>query len=61
MDQVATHPQTAAVGMLRGDLEGPLRFFGLPFTLDGIRPERDEPAPPLGDGNTWLERLLEDM
>ena len=58
MDQVATHPQTEAVGMLRGDMEGPLRFFGLPFSLDGIRPGREEPAPPLGEGNAWLERLL---
>ena len=60
MDQVAAHPQTQAVGMLRGDLEGPLRFFGLPFSLDGIRPEREEPAPPLGEGDDWLEQLLGD-
>jgi hypothetical protein len=55
---VAPHPQTEAVGMLRGDLAGPLRFFGLPFSLDGLRPGREEPAPPLGDDNEWLERLL---
>jgi crotonobetainyl-CoA:carnitine CoA-transferase CaiB-like acyl-CoA transferase len=61
MDQVALHPQTEAVGMLRGDLEGPLRFFGLPFSLDGERPERNEPAPLLGEGDEWLERLLGDM
>ncbi len=60
MEQVAGHPQTQAVGMLRGDLEGPLRFFGLPFSLDGERPERNEPAPPLGEGDEWLERLLDD-
>ncbi len=58
MDQVAAHPQTEAVGMLRGDMAGPLRFFGLPFSLDGERPRREEPAPPLGDDNEWLERLL---
>jgi crotonobetainyl-CoA:carnitine CoA-transferase CaiB-like acyl-CoA transferase len=58
MDQVAVHPQTEAVGMLRGDMTGPLRFFGLPFSLDGERPGRNEPAPPLGDGNEWLARLL---
>ncbi len=58
MDQVAAHPQTEAVGMLRGDMAGPLRFFGLPFSLDGERPRREEPAPPLGDDNAWLERLL---
>ena len=58
VDQVAQHPQTEAVGMLRGDMEGPLRFFGLPFSLDGLRPGREEPAPPLGGDNEWLERLL---
>jgi len=58
IDQVAAHPQTEAVGMLRGDLAGPLRFFGLPFSLDGARPGREDPAPPLGEGNAWLERLL---
>ena len=59
IDQVAEHPQTEAVGMLRGDLEGPLRFFGLPFSLDGERPGREEPAPPLGDDNEWLDELLD--
>jgi crotonobetainyl-CoA:carnitine CoA-transferase CaiB-like acyl-CoA transferase len=61
MDQVAAHPQTEAVGMLRGDLAGPLRFFGLPFSLDGSRPGREERAPPLGDDNEWLDRLLGDI
>jgi crotonobetainyl-CoA:carnitine CoA-transferase CaiB-like acyl-CoA transferase len=60
IDQVAAHPQTEAVGMLRGDLEGPLRFFGLPFSLDGERPGREEPAPPLGDDNEWLDELLDE-
>ncbi len=58
MDQVAAHPQTEAVGMLRGDLAGPLRFFGLPFSLDGERPRREEPAPPLGESDDWLDELL---
>jgi crotonobetainyl-CoA:carnitine CoA-transferase CaiB-like acyl-CoA transferase len=61
MDQVAEHPQTEAVGMLRGDLDGPMRFFGIPFSLDGLRPERAEPAPPLGEGNDWLDRVLGDF
>ncbi|MGR3716514.1 MAG: CaiB/BaiF CoA transferase family protein [Thermohalobaculum sp.] len=60
MDQVAAHPQTEAVGMLRGDMAGPLRFFGLPFSLDGERPGREEPAPPLGDDNAWLDELLDE-
>ena len=58
MDQVARHPQTEALGMLRGDMAGPLRFFGLPFSLDGLRPGRVEPAPPLGADDEWLEQLL---
>jgi len=58
MDQVARHPQTEALGILRGDLAGPLRFFGLPFSLDGLRPGRAEPAPPLGDDDEWLDGLL---
>jgi len=58
MDQVAAHPQTEAVGMLRGDLAGRLRFLGLPFGLEGRRPAGNEPAPPLGDDNEWLDELL---
>jgi len=58
IDQVAAHPQTEALGMLRGDLAGPLRFFGLPFSLDGLRPGREAPAPPLGEDNAWLDDLL---
>jgi crotonobetainyl-CoA:carnitine CoA-transferase CaiB-like acyl-CoA transferase len=60
IDQVAAHPQTAAVEMFRGDPAGPLRFFGLPFSLDGARPGRDEPSPLLGADNAWLEELLGD-
>jgi crotonobetainyl-CoA:carnitine CoA-transferase CaiB-like acyl-CoA transferase len=60
IDQVVGHPQTEALGMLRGDLAGPLRFFGLPFSLDGLRPGRKDSAPPLGQDDEWLERLLGD-
>jgi crotonobetainyl-CoA:carnitine CoA-transferase CaiB-like acyl-CoA transferase len=55
-DEVAAHPQTAAVEMLRG--EGSLRYFGLPFSLDGVRPAREDPAHALGADNDWLEALL---
>jgi crotonobetainyl-CoA:carnitine CoA-transferase CaiB-like acyl-CoA transferase len=58
MDQVAAHPQTEAVGILRGDPAGPLRFFGLPFSLDGERPGREETAHALGADNGWLEQVL---
>jgi crotonobetainyl-CoA:carnitine CoA-transferase CaiB-like acyl-CoA transferase len=53
---IANHPQTEAVEIKRGN--GTLEFFGLPFRLDGQRPERDTPAPGLGDDNAWLEVLL---
>lgn len=53
---MAAHPQTMATGMLRGD--GDLRFLGLPFRLDGQRPDRDTPSPDLGADNDWLESLL---
>ena len=56
MAEVAAHPQTLASGMKRGT--GKLEFFGLPFRLDGRRPDRDEPAPALGADNAWLETLL---
>jgi crotonobetainyl-CoA:carnitine CoA-transferase CaiB-like acyl-CoA transferase len=56
-DQVAAHPQTEAVGMFRGG-DGQLRYFGLPFSLDGIRPAREEPAHALGADNDWLEELV---
>ena len=53
---IADHPQTLAIDIKRGG--GNLEFFGLPLRLDGIRPDRDEPAPALGQDNDWLERLL---
>ena len=55
-DQVAAHPQTEAVGMLRG--EGSLRYFGLPISLDGTRPAREGTAHALGADNNWLEEVL---
>jgi len=55
-DQVAAHPQAAALEMLRG--VGALQYFGLPFSLDGVRPAREEPAHPLGADNDWLEEIL---
>lgn len=54
--QVAAHPQTAASGMARRD--GPIQSFGLPVSLDGVRPGRSAPAPPLGQDNDWLDELL---
>ncbi len=38
--------------------DGPIQSFGLPISLDGARPARVAPAPPLGQDNDWLEELL---
>ena len=54
--QVAAHAQTEASGMTRTD--GPIQSFGLPISLDGTRPARVAPAPPLGQDNEWLDELL---
>jgi len=56
VDQVASHPQTDASGMLRGTEA--LRFFGLPLVFDGERPAGEAPSPALGADNDWLEQLL---
>ena len=49
MDQVLAHPQTHALDIVRGQAQNDIRYFGLPIAFDGARPERDEPAPALGD------------
>ena len=56
--QVHAHPQTDAIGIKRH--EGGLDFFGLPFRLDGRRPDRAAAAPRLGADNDWLAALLRD-
>lgn len=54
--EMLAHPQTQATGMLRNT--DPLRFFGLPFSLNGYRPDREGPAPSLGEANDWLADAL---
>ena len=49
LDQVAAHPQTEALGILREGAGGPATFFGLPMSFDGMRPDRNEPPPKLGE------------
>lgn len=48
IDQVATHEQTKALGILRGTPGSDRQYFGLPLSFDDQRPDRDEPAPALG-------------
>jgi crotonobetainyl-CoA:carnitine CoA-transferase CaiB-like acyl-CoA transferase len=57
MAEVAAHPQTDAIGIKRR--AGGLDFFGLPLRLDGARPDRNAPAPALGEANGWLDELLQ--
>ncbi len=54
IDQVAGHPQTEALGILRRDATDGSRFFGLPLCFDGARPSRNEEAPNLGNANAML-------
>ena len=52
MGELAAHPQTQALGILRGEgVPGGVRTIGLPLSFDGVRPGRDAPAPALGEGN----------
>lgn len=54
--QVADHPQTEALDIMRGAKDA-MRVFGLPLTFDGKRPDRDEPAPRVGQDDALLEGL----
>lgn len=52
MGELAAHPQTHALGILRGEgVPHGVRTIGLPLTFDGQRPARDAAAPALGEGN----------
>jgi crotonobetainyl-CoA:carnitine CoA-transferase CaiB-like acyl-CoA transferase len=56
LDQVQTHPQTKALGILREDTEGKPSFFGLPISFDGKRPDRNEQPPALGAHNAEFKK-----
>ena len=58
LDRVATHPQTEALGILRGKPGSERQYFGLPLSFDGQRPARDEPAPALGRDDDWVRQQL---
>jgi crotonobetainyl-CoA:carnitine CoA-transferase CaiB-like acyl-CoA transferase len=49
LDQVAAHPQTAAMGMLQTSPDGKVRIVGLPVSFDGVRPVNPGVAPKLGE------------
>lgn len=51
IDQVATHPQTAALGMIQQAPDLDMMLVGLPLSFDGVRPPYRRSAPSLGDSN----------
>jgi crotonobetainyl-CoA:carnitine CoA-transferase CaiB-like acyl-CoA transferase len=60
VDQVATHPQTAALGMLAPCENDELPLAGLPLAFDGARPRNRRPAPGLGGHNARLTHAKKD-
>ncbi|MBU2532720.1 MAG: CoA transferase [Alphaproteobacteria bacterium] len=58
IDEVAAHPQTAALDILREDEEGIAAFFGLPISYDGKRPNRNEPPPALGAHDDDVAKMV---
>jgi crotonobetainyl-CoA:carnitine CoA-transferase CaiB-like acyl-CoA transferase len=56
MGQVMSHPQTAALDILRQSADGRLGFFGLPLSFEGDRPGRNDPVPELGADNAAILR-----
>ena len=51
VDQVAAHPQTAAMGMIQTGPDGTVRTVGLPVSFDGTRSSFAREAPKLGEHN----------
>jgi crotonobetainyl-CoA:carnitine CoA-transferase CaiB-like acyl-CoA transferase len=59
VDQVATHPQTQALGMLRCCDKDGIELVGIPLSFDGERPRASTPAPALGQHNSTVrERAI---
>jgi crotonobetainyl-CoA:carnitine CoA-transferase CaiB-like acyl-CoA transferase len=51
LDQVVSHPQTEALGILQPAPDGSMRTIGLPLSFDGERPRWRRTAPALGEHN----------
>jgi len=49
VDQVVTHPQTAALAMIQPSPDGRITLMGLPFSIDGVRPAFRTAPPALGN------------
>jgi crotonobetainyl-CoA:carnitine CoA-transferase CaiB-like acyl-CoA transferase len=62
VDQVAAHPQAAAVEMIASCEDDDLRLAGIPLMLDGIRPRSRTRAPRLGEHDArWLKQAKDDL
>jgi len=51
VDQVLSHPQTEALGMLQRSADGKFALMGLPLSFDGKRPPLNAASPSLGEHN----------
>jgi crotonobetainyl-CoA:carnitine CoA-transferase CaiB-like acyl-CoA transferase len=49
LDQVATHPQTRALGLLQQAPDSDVTLLGLPLSFDGVRPPYRRSAPRYGE------------
>lgn len=57
VDQVASHPQTTALGMLASCNDDELKLAGIPLSLDSQRPRSTKRAPALGEHNSELKDI----
>jgi crotonobetainyl-CoA:carnitine CoA-transferase CaiB-like acyl-CoA transferase len=51
LDQVVSHPQTEALGILQTAPDASMRTIGLPLSFNGLRPQWERAAPGLGEHN----------
>jgi crotonobetainyl-CoA:carnitine CoA-transferase CaiB-like acyl-CoA transferase len=56
IDRVLSHPQTAALDILRRDPRSGATYMGLPLRFDGARPDREGRVPRLGEDNPLLDK-----
>jgi crotonobetainyl-CoA:carnitine CoA-transferase CaiB-like acyl-CoA transferase len=57
VDEVATHPQTRALGITQSCADDGIELIGIPISLNGERPRAQAAAPELGADNDMLDGL----
>ena len=57
--EIAAHPQTEALGILRLSDDNPIRFVGLPLSIDGVRPSASGHAPDLGEHDQQVFEFIQ--